>query len=209
MEHLRSRFDVPGPAPTEAADHADGQRLAMPNRPGISRRSVIGGGLAGLGGLLLFPTQLMAKHAASPDPFVVLLKGLYEPVVHAPNLGLSTVDLNDGSYSTTSIYPVEGTPGNKDPNKLIGRFYVQFDGELCAYHIPGGSFAMQFTGSDVVFVDDGQGGQFLEGTFELTILEGTGTYRPYVGGHNHMVDKLHFLASGAVDEFCFCFITAP
>ena len=151
----------------------------------------------------------MAKHAASPDPFVVLLKGLHEPVVHAPNLGLSTVDLNDGSYSTTSIYPVEGTPGNKNPNKLIGRFYVQFNGELCAYHIPGGSFAMRFTGSDVVFVDDGAGGQFLEGTFELTILEGTGTYRPYVGGHNHMVDRLHFLASGAIDEFCFCFITAP
>jgi len=104
---------------------------------------------------------------------------------------------------------VEGTPGNKNPNKLIGRFYVQFDGDLCAYHIPGGSFAMQFTGSDFVFVDDGEGGQFLEGTFELTILEGTGTYRPYVGGHNHMVDKLHFLASGAVDEFCFCFISAP
>ena len=209
MEHPRSRFDVPGPAPTEAADHADGQRLAIANQLGISRRSVLGGGLAGLGGLLLFPTQLMAKHAASPDPFVVLLKGLYEPVVHAPNLGLSTVDLNDGSYSTTSIYPVEGTPGNKNPNKVIGRFYVQFDGDLCAYHIPGGSFAMQFTGSDFVFVDDGEGGQFLEGTFELTILEGTGTYRPYVGGHNHMVDKLHFLASGAVDEFCFCFISAP
>ena len=170
---------------------------------------MLGGGLAGLGGLLLFPTQLMAKHAASPDPFVVLLKGLYEPVVHAPNLGLSTVDLNDGSYSTTSIYPVEGILGNKNPNKVIGRFYVQFDGDLCAYHIPGGSFAMQFTGSDFVFVDDGEGGQFLEGTFELTILEGTGTYRPYVGGHNHMVDKLHFLASGAVDEFCFCFISAP
>ena len=156
---------------------------------------------------MLFPTQLMAKHAASPDPFVVLLKGLYEPVVHAPNLGLSTVDLNDGSYSTTSIYPVEGTPGNKNPNKLIGRFYVQFDGDLCAYHIPG-LVCHAVHRQRLVFVDDGEGGQFLEGTFELTILEGTGTYRPYVGGHNHMVDKLHFLASGAVDEFCFCFISA-
>jgi hypothetical protein len=32
-----------------------------------------------------------------------------------------------------------------------------------------------------------------------------------VGGHNHMVDKLHFLApgdgSGGVDEYCFCFIS--
>jgi hypothetical protein len=117
------------------------------------------------------------------------------------------VDLNDGSYSTTRIYPVEGTPGSGNPNKPVGDFYVQFNGGLCAYHIPGGSFAMRFTGSNAGFVDDGQGGRFLEGTFELTILEGTGIYKPFVGGHNHMVDKLHFLASGGVDEYCFCFIS--
>src|SRR5215472_5680583 len=68
-----------------------------------------------------------------------------------------------------------------------------------------------FTDSNVHFVDDGQGGRFLEGTFELTILEGTGIYQPFAGGHNHMVDKLHFLApgdgSGGVDEYCFCFIS--
>ena len=128
-------------------------------------------------------------------------------MVHGPNLGLSTVDLNDGSYSTTLIYPVSGAPGNQNQNKAVGRFYVQFDGDLCAYHIPGGSFAMRFTGSDFVFVDDGAGGQFLEGTFELTIIEATGVYRPFVGGHNHMVDRLHFLASGDIDEYCFCFIS--
>jgi hypothetical protein len=177
------------------------------NQPMISRRAAIGGGLAGLGGLLLFPGQLIAKEPS--DSFVVLLKGLYQPVVHGPNLGLSTVDLNDGSYSTTRIYPVSGTPGNTNQNEAVGNFFVQFDGDLCAYHIPGGSFAMRFTGSDYVFVDDGQGGQFLEGTFELTILEATGIYRPFVGGHNHMVDKLHFLASGGVDEYCFCFISHP
>ena len=130
-------------------------------------------------------------------------------MVDGPNLGLSTVDLNDGSYSTTLIYPVSGTPGNQNQNKAFGRFYVQFEGDLCAYHIPGGSFAMRFTGSDFIFVDDGAGGQFLDGTFELTIVEGTGGYRPFVGGHNHMVDRLHFLASGDVDEFCFCFISHP
>jgi hypothetical protein len=154
----------------------------------------------------LAPAQLLAR-AVPSDSFVVLLKGLYRPVVDGPNLGLSTVDLNDGSYSTTSIYPVSGTPGSKDQNTAFGTFYVQFAGDLCAYHIPGGSFAMRFTGSDVVFVDDGAGGQFLEGTFELTILEATGVYRPFVGGHNHMVDRLHFLANGDVDEYCFCFIS--
>lgn len=183
------------------------------NHPLISRRAALGGGLAGLGGLLLFPGQLLAKDAVPADPFVLLLKGRYEPVVHPPNLGLSTVDLTDGSYSTVGIYPVSGTLGNQNQNKAVGTFYVQFAGDLCAYHVPGGSFAMQFTGSDAAFVDDGQGGQFLEGTFELTILEATGVYRRFVGGHNHMVDKLHFLApgdgSGGFEEYCFCFISRP
>ena len=119
------------------------------------------------------------------------------------------VDLSDGSYSTTKIYPVRGTRGNTNENKAIGDFYVQFVGELCAYHIPGGSFAMRFGDSDFVFVDDEQGGSFLEGTFELEVIEGTGTYRSLVGGHNHMVDKLHFPAAGGADEYCFCFISGP
>jgi len=157
---------------------------------------------------------VLAQGKAVPnDSFVLLLKGLYQPVVHGPNLGLSAVDLNDGSYSTTKIYPVNGIPGNKNQNEAVGDFYVQFTGELCAYHVPGGSFAMRFTGNDYVFVDDGQGGAFLEGTFELTILEATGIYRSFVGGHNHMVDKLHFLApgdgSGGAVEYCFCFISRP
>jgi hypothetical protein len=193
--------------PAQSHSGASTERSMMTNQPVISRRAAIGGGLAGLGALLLSPAQLMAKQPS--DSFVVLLKGLYQPVVHGPNLGLSTVNLGDGSYSTTRIYPVSGAPGNKDPNKAVGNFFVQFNGDLCAYHIPGGSFSMRFTGSDYVFVGDGQGGQFLEGTFELTILEATGIYRPFVGGHNHMVDKLHFLASGGVDEYCFCFISHP
>lgn len=189
------------------------ERSMITKQPLISRRAALGGGLAGLGGLLLSPGQLIAKAAVPSDSFVVLLKGLYQPVVRGPNLGLSAVDLDDGSYSTVAIYPVSGSPGSTNLNKAIGTFYVQFAGELCAYHIPGGSFAMRFTGSDFVFVDDGAGGRFLIGTFELTILEATGIYRPFVGGHNHMVDRLHFLApgdgSGGFEEFCFCFISQP
>ena len=198
METGRSRIGVPSASQPDAGSHL------------ISRRAAIGGGLAGLaglGGLLLFPGQLLAKQAAVDDSFVILLKGLYQPVAHGPNLGLSSVNLNDGSYSTTKIYPVSGTPGNADPNHTIGDFYVQFAGNLCAYHIPGGSFAMQFTGSDYDVIPDGQGGVFWDGTFELTILEGTGIYRPFAGGHNHMVDRLHLLADGGADEYCFCFIS--
>jgi len=53
------------------------------------------------------------------------------------------VHLNDGSYSTTKIYPVFGLSNsgnegnNKDKDKhddsAIGNFYVQFAGNLCAY----------------------------------------------------------------------------
>ena len=180
-------------------------------RATVSRRTAIGGALVALSPLV-FPRGAWAGgKAAHNDSFVLLLKGLYQPVTHAPRRGLSTVDLSDGSYSTTKIYPVSGTPGNQNQNKAIGDFYVQFEGDLCAYHIPGGSLAMQFTGSNTVFVPDGHGGRFLEGTFELTVLEGTGIYRSFVGGHNHMVDKLHFLppgdGSGGVDEYCFCFVT--
>jgi hypothetical protein len=185
------------------------ERFMITDRAMINRRTAIGGALVALSPLA-FPGRAMAQGKTKPsDPFVLLLKGLYQPVAHGPNLGLSVVDLNDGSYSTTKIYPVSGIPGNTNPNKAIGNFYVQLDGVLCAYHVPGGSFAMRFTGSDLVPVDDGHGGQFLEGTEELTILEATGIYRSFVGGHNHMVDKLHFLASGDIDEYCFCNISRP
>ena len=176
----------------------------------VNRKTAIGGGLVGLAALA-FPGQVRARaKAQSDEAFVLLLQGLYKPVTQPPNLGLSTVHLDDGSYSTTQIYPVMGLPGDTNLTEAIGDFFVQFNGNLCAYHLPGGSLSMRFGDSNSHFVDDGVGGRFLVGTFELTILEATGIYKPFAGGHNHMVDKLHFLApgdgSGGVDEYCFCFI---
>ena len=177
----------------------------------IPRRTLIGGALVALlsAPLLSAPGRVTAQAQAVPnDSFVLLLKGVYEPVVDGPNLGLSEVNLSDGSYSKTQIYPVSGIPGNKNLDQTVGDFYVQFSGDLCAYHVPGGSFDMRFTGGGFTnFVPDGLGGQYLEGTFELSILEATGIYQPFVGGHNHMVDKLHQLANGSLDEYCFCFIS--
>jgi hypothetical protein len=175
----------------------------------INRKTVIGGAAIAL---LPTPARALAQGKRAPHGLlVVLLKGLYKPVHHAPNLGLSVVHLDDGSYSKTKIYPVLGIPGHKNGNVAIGTFYTQLNGDLCAYDLPGGSIAMRFTDNNFVFVDDGFGGKYLEGTFELTVLEATGQFRSFVGGHNHMVDKLHFLppgdGSGGIDEYCFCFIS--
>jgi hypothetical protein len=152
------------------------------------------------------------------------------PVGKGPksNLGLTKVNLNDGTYSMTQIYPVFGIEGADDGkkkdgldghsfDKAIGSFYVQFAGNLCAYDLPGGAIAMSFNSAPagappgfngLVPFPDGHNGFFLEGTFELAIIEATGVYRAFQGGHNHMVDRLHQLASGQFDEFCFCNISS-
>lgn len=182
------------------------------------RRTFIGGAI---GALLASSKRVMADDESNPnDPFILLLTGIYQPVLigqgPANNLGLTTVNLSDGSYSRTTIYPIFGVDGANDQKKAIGTFYVQFAGSLCAYDLPGGSIAMQFlpvpAGAPPGFnafvpFPDGQGGNYLEGTFELVILQATGIYGAFAGGHNHMVDRLHQLANGQFDEFCFCNIS--
>jgi hypothetical protein len=183
------------------------------------RRMFLGGALTAL---LASSRRAMADYESTPnDPFILLLHGIYQPVPlgkgPADNLNLTTVNLNDGSYSRNQIYPIYNVDGANDQKKAIGTFYVQFGGNKCAYDLPGGSIAMQFNQSPVipevgfnkfVAVSDGQNGYFLEGTFELVILEATGVYSGFKGGHNHMVDKLHKLANGQFDEFCFCNISS-
>jgi hypothetical protein len=196
------------------------------------RRTFIGGALTAL---LASSRRIMADDEGAPnDPFIVLLHGIYQPVPTgkgpAGNLGLTTVNLNDGFYSKTQIYPIFGVDGANDQKKAIGAFYpevtlargqITFNppanpGFLCAYDLPGGAIAMQFlpppAGAPAGFnsfvpFPDGAGGYYLEGTFELTIVEATGVYRAFQGGHNHMVDRLHQLANGQFDEFCFCNIS--
>lgn len=192
-----------------------------PEPASMQRRILIGGALTAL---LSSPARVMADPKATPnDPFIVLLKGPYRsvPVSQGPkdNLGLSlsTVNLNDGSYSKTQIFPVRlGIPNSQNQDKAIGAFFVQLSGNLCAYDLPGGAIAMSFNSAPAgappgyngfVPHSDGMGGNFLEGTFELMILEATGIYRAFQGGHNHMVDRLHQLADGSFDEFCFCNIS--
>jgi len=154
------------------------------------------------------------------NPFIVLLHGLYQPVLNQgpkSNLGLTTVNLSDGSYSATEIYPIYGIDGANDQKKAIGTFFVSLATGLCAYQLPGGAISMQFTGGGFpMIIPDGNGGQYNEGTFELNIIEANGIYSAFKGGHNHMVDRLHQLVAGAVfagfplsgyNEFCFCNIS--
>ena len=74
----------------------------------ISRRAVLGGAAGGALVTLLARPELAWAQGSEQATLVVLLRGLYQPVVDGPDLGLSGVDLNDGSYSTTKIYPVSG-----------------------------------------------------------------------------------------------------
>jgi hypothetical protein len=152
-----------------------------------------------------------SAQGAAGDPFLLLLKGVYQPAKNAPNLGLTGVNLNDGSFSVTDIHRVSSGPGDAPNGEVIGKFYVQFSGgSLAVYDLPGGAIKMQFTaGGFPTVVPDGQGGVYLEGTFELTVVDATGIYRSFVGGYNHMVDRLHKLASGQFDESCFCIISLP
>lgn len=162
--------------------------------------------------LLASSGPVMAAGKPAPnDPIVLLLKGIYQPVVNGPNLGLPGVNLNDGTWFSTKIYSVTSVPGSTNEDRaVIGTFYVQFCGNLAAYDLPGGAILMQFTAGSFGEnppILDGQGGEYAEETWELTILAATGIYSPYAGGHNHMVDRFHFLASGQFDEDCYCIIS--
>ena len=158
------------------------------------------------------------------NTFSVLLSGLYQPVKKCPELGLS-VNVCDGSYSTTLIYPISGLPvgesdqfsrGNRPTDfhpgtaNAIGDFYVAIGGmKPVAYDLPRGALSMVFTGDNVQRIPDGEGGTSIVGTFDLDIVEATGVYQPFVGGHNKMVDILHRLADGRFIEHCVCLISRP
>jgi hypothetical protein len=204
---MMDRSDVDRDSRIRTANVAEGSRTNKP--PVVTRRTVIGGAIGGALVTLVARPELATAKEKDKLALVLLLKGLYQPVADGPDLGLSTVDLSDGSYSTTKIYPVRGVPGQRDVLEAIGDFYVQFAGNLCAYDIPGGAVAMRFTNSNTELVPDGSGGSYVQGTFELAIPEATGRYRSFVGGHNRMVDDLHLLESGGVDEFCVCLISRP
>lgn len=172
--------------------------------------------LAVLAATLLFQTPITragdqrgdnGQQAVPSNPFVILLQGTFEPVVHGPDLGLSQVDLNDGTYSKVSIYGVSGIPGTKK-DKAVGTLYGSMVDGLFAYHLAGGSFSAKLLSSDTVPSFDDAGGMYIKGTYELDLLEATGIYRPFAGGHIHMVDILYITVAGVFEEIgCYCHVS--
>jgi hypothetical protein len=118
------------------------------------------------------------------DMFSVLLSGPYTPVVKCPDLRLTMVNVCDGSFATTTIYPVSGLSLDhvktaNDPHHAspIGRFYLQPTGTYCAYDLPGSTIAMMFTGNNLASVSGPQGVTYLVGTIPLDVIEATGAYK--------------------------------
>lgn len=165
----------------------------------------------------------MAQGKPAPnDPLILWLKGIYMPAANAPNLGLSGINLNDGTWIVTDILRVTSVSGSTNQSDaVLGHFYSQTTSALVAYDLPGGAILMQFTGGSGPFngwgapFSDGQGGYYYQETWDLSILNATGIYSPYTGGHNHMVDRFHSLKgdfltnanAGPLDENCFCIIS--
>jgi hypothetical protein len=165
------------------------------------RQALVG---AAILGLVLISGRTAKAHPPRGDSFVVLLQGIYEPVVRGPDLGLSLVDLDDGSYSKCDVYRVSGLPGTT--TRAIGTFWVNFDVTLCAYRLPGGAFSAVVTEFHYEFVEIG-GELYQVGTAELVIPEATGIYRSFVGGSIHMEFMTHVIDEVTFDEHCLCFIS--
>src|SRR5437660_7352068 len=132
----------------------------------VERRAAIGAGLAALlVAACSSPTENRAQRLSSSglltaeerdegtdeggsvpnDPFILLLKGRYQPVPKGSgqhNFGLTTVDLDDGSYSKPRSYPIFGIRVSTHEDKSIGTIYVSPVPRLCAYDLPRGAIPM-------------------------------------------------------------------
>ena len=171
--------------------------------------------LAALAATLLFQTSITraddhGKAVPPSNPFVILLEGTYVPAGVVPDLGLDLVNLNNGLYKTVPIYNIDsGVPGPTD--KAVGAFYAFGSPGVVAYDLRKGALTAQFVGQNTVVIPDGAGGIYINGTYELNIMEANGIYRSFAGGHIHMVDVLHRTGTAATGfvfvEHCFCYIS--
>lgn len=150
------------------------------------------------------------KSVPPANNFVVLLEGTFQPAGLVADFGLKLPNLNNGKYQMNPIYHLEsGVPDSNEP--VVGTFYaLGGEGYFC-YDLGKGALTatMIMGGADTVTISDGEGGIFINGTYELDIREATGIYRSFRGGNIHMVDVLHITAGGTFVEHCFCFVSKP
>ena len=108
--------------------------------------------LAVLAATLLFQTSITRAgdhgQAVPPsNPFVILLDGIYQPIVNVPDLGLDLPHLGNGIYKKVPIYNLaSGFPGPTD--KVVGTFYALGGENLVAYDLRKGALTAQFVGRD-------------------------------------------------------------
>lgn len=90
-------------------------RNGPPSQPvAIERRAMLGDVGGALAAILGSPGAAIAADSdLRNDPFILLLHGIYRPVAMGPSLGLSSVNLSDGTNSRTRIYPVCGIKGDE------------------------------------------------------------------------------------------------
>jgi hypothetical protein len=168
--------------------------------------------LAAMAVAVLFQTQMTRaddhdKAVPPSNPFVILLDGYWEPAGEVPgNLGLDLPHLSNGVYKEVTIYNIDsGFPGPTD--EVVGTAYALGGEGFIAYNLRKGALTAKFVEQDTVTTVGEDGSMIMTGTWELDILEATGIYRSFVGGHIHMVDVLKFNADRTILEHCFCHIS--
>ena len=140
------------------------------------------------------------------SPFVTVAAGFYQPGPAWADLKIElglTSTIPPRTFTKVNIYPVSGLPGDWHSAHAIGTFYVAFP--YCVYDLAGGTILAMFTKSDYEMVTS-TNGWTMDGTFKLDILEATGVYQSFTGGHIHMADILKSINGVGNLEECFCHI---
>jgi len=181
-------------------------RLRLAKTRSIIHASLIVGALVAL---LSFAGEALSQPAPTSDPFVILLDGFWEPAGAVPgNLGLVLPHLSNGVYKKVTIYNLaSGFPGPTD--EVVGTAYALGGEGFIAYDLLKGALTAKFVGNNLVTTTNADGSRTMTGTYELNILEATGVYQSFVGGHIHMVDVLKYNSDGTILEHCFCHISPP
>ena len=114
----------------------------------ISRRAALGGAVGrGVGHAARTTGTGVGERERTADP-----RRAAERAVSARGRWPRPRSVQDRSerwfISTTKIYPVSGVKNHTDVLESCGDFYTQFEGNLCAYDLPGGAIAMRFTGRE-------------------------------------------------------------